>query len=194
MKPTRIPGFLELFNQLEKEFEEGFGKWENDFKATPGANVTGFSWGYEAHTGPDGVTKVREYRQPLGGKPEMREWTQKAGTPHVLPDPVPRLPSEKERTRTLEPVTDLIENTKDITLLAELPGVDKKDINLDLTEEKATISVDTPTKNYKKEILLQYKVKPKSAKARYKNGVLEVKLEKEEPQKAEDKRFRVNIG
>ncbi|RLF10715.1 MAG: Hsp20/alpha crystallin family protein, partial [Thermoprotei archaeon] len=40
------------------------------------------------------------------------------------------------------------------------------------------ISVDTERRKYYKEVKLPARVKPDTAKASYKNGVLEVKLEK----------------
>jgi len=72
----------------------------------------------------------------------------------------------------------------------EVPGVEKKDINLNATEDRLIISVDTPQRKYYKEVDLPAKVDPKSAKASYKNGVLEVVLKKAGEER---KGFKVQI-
>lgn len=74
------------------------------------------------------------------------------------------------------PLVDIFDENDKIKVIAELPGVDKKDIKLNLDEKKLTISVDTEERKYYKEVEL-----PSSAKAMtsgYKNGVLEVRLSK----------------
>lgn len=77
-----------------------------------------------------------------------------------------------------EPLVDIIEEDAEITIIAEIPGVTKDDINLETTETTVELSVNTPKRKYYKEILLPSKVNRDSAKARYKNGILEVKLVK----------------
>jgi HSP20 family protein len=51
--------------------------------------------------------------------------------------------------------------------------------------------VDTPQRRYYKEVKLPARVKPDTAKASYKNGVLEVKLEKVEKGKERGARIVV---
>jgi len=82
-----------------------------------------------------------------------------------------------------EPLVDVIETDGEIHVVAELPGVEKKDIKLHGTEDSLTISVDTPQRKYYKEVQLPAKVKVKEAKTEYKNGVLEVKLPKTKEKK-----------
>jgi len=77
-----------------------------------------------------------------------------------------------------EPLMDIMEEEKDMVIIAELPGVEKDDINLSTTEEHLTISVDTPQQKYRKELTLSARIDTKSSKATYKNGVLEVRLRK----------------
>jgi HSP20 family protein len=62
--------------------------------------------------------------------------------------------------------------------LAALPGIKKDDIELRVTETCLTVSVDAESFEWYDEFKLPAKVKPKSAWASYKNGVLEIKLEK----------------
>jgi HSP20 family protein len=91
----------------------------------------------------------------------------------------PRLDIREER----EPLVDIITTDDEVKICAELPGVEKKDIKLHGTEDTLTISVDTPERKYYKELELPGKVDPKSAKTRYKNGVLEVTLKKTKEKK-----------
>ncbi len=77
-----------------------------------------------------------------------------------------------------EPLIDLIEEEKEITIIAEIPGVTNSDIRLKTTETTLKLTVDTSKRKYKKEILLPSAIDPDSANARYKNGILEIKLEK----------------
>ncbi|MEM4647643.1 MAG: Hsp20 family protein, partial [Candidatus Nezhaarchaeales archaeon] len=68
-----------------------------------------------------------------------------------------------------------------IKVCAEIPGVNKEDIKVRLTDDnRLIISVDTPQKKYYKEVELPAKVNPERTKATYRNGVLEVVLEKVE--------------
>jgi len=101
------------------------------------------------------------------GKPIIREFG------NVQPSRVgPKIREERE------PLVDVIEEEKDVVVVAELPGVEKEGINLNVTEDHLTISVDTPERKYHKELSLPARVDSKSAQASYKNGVLEVRLKK----------------
>lgn len=96
-------------------------------------------------------------------------------------------PSKKEVTEEREPLVDIINKEKEIDVLAEMPGVNKEDIRLNATETSLSISVQTPERKYRKELRLPAEVDSKSAKASYKNGVLEVVLTKLKPSKEEKK-------
>jgi HSP20 family protein len=74
-----------------------------------------------------------------------------------------------------EPLTDVIESKDAVSVTAELPGVEKKDINLHVAERKITIKVAEGRK-YHKEIALPAAVVPDSAKATYKNGILDITI------------------
>jgi len=113
-----------------------------------------YVYGFSMSVGPDGKPVIREFGnvQPSQRGPKIRE----------------------ER----EPLVDAMEEDKDVVIVAELPGVEKDNINLHATEDHLTISVDTPERKYHKDLSLPAKVDPKSAQASYKNGVLEVRLKK----------------
>ena len=76
-----------------------------------------------------------------------------------------------------------MESNGEVKVIAELPGVEKKDIKLHGTETTLTISVDTPQRKYYKEVELPCEVDANSAKASYQNGVLDIELKKAKPKK-----------
>ena len=77
-----------------------------------------------------------------------------------------------------EPLVDVLDEEEEVIVVAELPGVEKEDINLHASEDELIISVDTPQRKYHKELPLPEEVDPKPVRASYKNGVLEVRLKK----------------
>ncbi len=85
----------------------------------------------------------------------------------------------------IEPFVDVINEPDVVKVIAELPGVNKEDIELHATEDHLTISAKRDRWRYYKEVDLPAKVKPETAKATYKNGVLEVVLEKVEKEPRE---------
>jgi HSP20 family protein len=119
-------------------------------------------------------TKVRRpyvygFSMSIGshGKPVIREFG------NVQPSRRgPKIRKERE------PLVDVIEEDKAVVIVAELPGVERNDINLHAIEDHLTVSVNTPNRKYRKELTLPARVDPKSASASYKNGVLEVRLKK----------------
>ena len=85
-----------------------------------------------------------------------------------------------------EPLVDVVEEDEDVIVVAELPGVERNDINLHTTYDELVISVDTPKRRFHKELRLPARVDPNSAQASYKNGVLEVRLKKILEEKGEE--------
>ena len=73
-----------------------------------------------------------------------------------------------------EPLADIIEGDKEVSITFEIPGVEKKDIDLNVTDDALEIMVNTPKKEYHNIFRLPCSVKPKTAETTYKNGVLDV--------------------
>jgi|YNPMSStandDraft_1061717.scaffolds.fasta_scaffold27024_1 HSP20 family protein len=98
------------------------------------------------------------------------------------------------------PKIDMKETDKEIIINAEIPGVDKKDINIDLNENILTISFERKQEKDEKDegwriiersygkfsrtITLPCIVKSNEAKATYKDGVLKIVLPKEKDSKS----------
>jgi HSP20 family protein len=78
----------------------------------------------------------------------------------------------------MEPITDVVEKYDSVSIVLELPGVRKEDIDLRTSADCVFIKVDTAFRKYLKDVRLSCKIRPESAQARYNNGVLEVSLKR----------------
>lgn len=149
-----FPGVFGDFERIEEMLEEmmrsGFEDIERIKEGKP------LVYGFNIRIGPDGKPIIQQFGNV---KPSIRG---------------PRVRDERE------PLVDVIEHERDVTVIAELPGVDKSRIRLSVAGEALTISVEG---EYYKQVELPAAVNQKSAKATYKNGVLEVVLEKSEKHK-----------
>ena len=154
-RKKKDPWFNEIHEELEKLgdlIDETMHKvFENSSDKTPVRRnrVKGFS----IKTDSNGKTKIREFNS---SQPWQKD--------EINDDP--------------KPLIDLIDDSETLVVLVALPGVKKDAIKLRVTENCLTISVDTAEFEWCDELKLPTKVKPKSAWASYKNGVLEVRLEK----------------
>lgn len=119
--------------------------------------------GFSIKIGPDGRPRIREFNanQPLDDEADFSD--------------------------DLEPLVDLIEKEGRLVVLVSLPGISKEEIDLRVTEGCLTVSVDAAEFEWYDEFKLPTKVRPKTARASYKNGVLEVSLEKLEKKVKDDR-------
>ena len=118
------------------------------------------------------------------GKPRFEEF----GNRHV------KLNKGKSRiSEDREPLTDVIEGKEDVSVTVELPGVEKEDIDLRVIEDELEITVDSPKRKYHKIVHLPVDVKPKTTKATYKNGILDVSVQRKKKKIDNDDGFKVNI-
>jgi HSP20 family molecular chaperone IbpA len=77
-----------------------------------------------------------------------------------------------------EPLVDVFEDPESVTIVTQLTGVDRSNVNLHATQDKLTISVDSPDRKHFREVGLPAKVDVGSSSSRLKNGVLEIRLKK----------------
>jgi HSP20 family protein len=86
----------------------------------------------------------------------------------------------------VEPLVDVIEEKDKVTVIAEVPGVDKDKIKIKVKDNKLIIRAEDKDRKYYKEIELPAEVKPETAKAKYRNGILEITFEKKKSEKEEE--------
>jgi HSP20 family protein len=120
--------------------------------------------------------------------------------------PTTRMGEEELNTGTFYPAVDIYEGEKEITLKAELPGIDKKDVQVEINDGVITlrgerkIEKENKKENYhrversygifNRSFTLPTTVDPGKVKANYKDGVLSVTL----PRKEEAKPKSIPVG
>jgi len=123
-----------------------------------------------------------------------------------------RKPSRLAKQKlTREPLVDISETKKDVTAKIELPGVDKKDIDLKVTENMLAVKAkkkqetkqekegffrhERSYQSFQRAFSLPTKVKASKAKAEFKDGLLKVTIPKVKPDKKKKKKKakKVNI-
>ena len=160
--------FKDIEGEIERMEEAMSRSFSEAMKRKPDEGGP-FVYGFSMRTTPEGKPVIREF----GNVPGIREGVEF---------------EEGER----EPLVDVIETDDEVTVIAELPGIEKKDVHLDVSEEDLSIKVDTPQRKYHKELPLPCEVKADTAKANYNNGVLEVKIKRKEKKK-EKKGVKVRV-
>ena len=78
-----------------------------------------------------------------------------------------------------EPMVDVFDEKDRILVIAELPGVAEKEIKIEVAGDILNLTASDKDRKYAKEILLPGRVRPDSVATSYKNGILEITLEKE---------------
>lgn len=78
------------------------------------------------------------------------------------------------RVPVYEQVVD--EARGELRVVLELPGIEKEDIRLDVSTEYLRLEASTGERKYRAHVRLKRAVEPRSASARFLNGVLEVNL------------------
>lgn len=153
-----------LMDDMRRMAEEMMKMFNN---AQPGKPIV---HGFKINIGPDGKPRIEDFGNKSVKSPE----------------------GESTISEEREPLTDIIEGEKEVAITVEIPGVDKDDINLKATEETLEITVDTPQRKYHKTVDLPCEVKPKTTKATYKSGVLDVSIKRRKKKDKEDG-YEVNI-
>ena len=90
-----------------------------------------------------------------------------------------------EVSESREPLVDIIEGKNAVTVVIELPGVEKSDIKVEIKESIIFVTTIN-SKNYYKEIPLTGKIIANSARARYNNGILEIIINKDNKSDSEN--------
>ena len=163
--------FDDEFDRLFKKMSRSFMNLDDifeDVKETGDIQRYGpFYYGYTMTIGPDGKPVVKEYGDVK---------------PSLLPT-----------SDTREPLVDTLvdEKEKVLKLVAEMPGVEKKDVKVVVDEKIVNIDAEHGEKKYHAKVPIKYKVDKDSAKASYKNGILELQFNLVEAEKPKGKTVEV---
>ena len=152
--------FDDEFDRLFKQMSSSFMNLDDVFEILKNTgNMSGpIFYGYTMTTGSDGKPVVNEYGNV---KPNM-------------------LPAQEKREPLIDTLVD--EKEKTLKVVAEMPGVEKSDVNVVVGADKVIhIDAERGEKKYDVKVPIKHKVDPEPPKATYKNGILELvfKLEDE---------------
>lgn len=155
-----------LWDEVNRNFQDVDEMIDRMFRTArtwaPSAEIIGpFTYGFSLTLGPDGRPIVQQF----GNVRPTTEGLVELGT--------------------REPFVDVIVDDKNdqLKLTAEMPGVQKDDVKVEANETNVTLRAERGDRRYFKEISLRVAIEPKSAKATYNNGILEVILKLKEPVK-----------
>jgi HSP20 family protein len=166
-----------LFEEMDREFAEAEDMLSRMFRTVrdiaPSAGTSAdfpYYYGYQINIGPDGRPRIREFGNV---KPAAKGLVEQSGVRQPLVDSV----------------LDEKENILKIT--AEMPGVNKEDIKLNVTDQYVAIHAEKEDKKYHADIPVNVDLDESSAKASYSNGILELKIKPKETSKARGKAIKI---
>ncbi len=175
------------FDRIFREFDEEFDQMRDYMNEVMRKSMRGelpspeeggpYVYGFTMRVGPEGKPQIHEF----GNLPELMRTGRLGGE---------RRPELSTTAR--EPLTDVIEENDYYSITMEMPGINKQDIELEVTENGMVVDVESGNRRYHKEITFDSQVKPDSGTATYNNGILEIRVEKEKPAKGKGKRLKID--
>ena len=139
----------------------------------------------------------QESRRFLAPFEEMERWFEEAFRRPFFSPWMPRFRfPELRELREFSPTVDIFEEGNDVVVKAELPGMGKDDIDVNVTDDVITISGEKKSEekiekkdyfrfersygSFSRSLTLPAETQTDKAKASFKNGVLEVRIPKTE--------------
>ncbi len=154
-----------IFKEFFKEFDEINGIFQR-FLHGELRDVEGpLYYGISMQVGPEGEPKITHFGNV---RPEI--------TGEIL-------------TGQKEPFSDVIinEKEKEAILTLEMPGVEKKDIEVHALDDQVEVKAKTTDRQYYKNMKLDAPIETDTVRATYNNGVLEIKAKLAMPAKKSTK-------
>jgi HSP20 family protein len=168
-----IRNILELMNRefadAESLFDKTFGALKEEIGNNK-ANLPYYYYGYQLHVGPDGIPHVKEFGnvKPLGRSQVQIGYKE------------PLIDTSVDKKR----------NTVRIT--AEMPGLTKQDIKVQVKGGLVSIHAEKGDKKYHTELPVEHLLDENSVKATYVNGILELNFKISEQPKTKRKEVKVD--
>ena len=174
--------FDQMRREMERVFQEQFADIDEtkvpkdlvrEYQTPEGDKVREVGplvYGYSMTVGPDGRPKVREFgniRSPTMGF---------ANKPLISGE--------------TEPLADVTTTDKDVKVVVEMPGIEKKDIKINAHDNTVEVfTINSAPRKYRKTIEVPSEADIETARSTYKNGILEITLNK----KAKPKGKQINV-
>jgi HSP20 family protein len=166
-----IRNILELMNREFADAESLFDKTFEALKEEIGNNKANLPYYYyQLHVGPDGIPHVKEFGnvKPLGRSQVQVGYKE------------PLIDTSVDKKR----------NTVRIT--AEMPGLTKQDIKVQVKGGLVSIHAEKGDKKYHTELPVEHLLDENSVKATYVNGILELNFKISEQPKTKRKEVKVD--
>jgi HSP20 family protein len=164
-----------ILEDIDAEFAEAENMLNRLFRTVREmgpSTITNFPYyyGYQITLGPDGKPKVREFGNV---RPSARGLIEQSGI--------------------REPLVDTAINEKEnaLTITAEMPGVTKQDIKVNVADGFVSIHAEQGEKKYHTDIPVNVQLDDASAKATYSNGILKLKIKLKEASKLKGREVKV---
>ncbi|NSL73616.1 MAG: Hsp20/alpha crystallin family protein [Thaumarchaeota archaeon] len=159
-----LDGFEEIFREFEHEMNDDLVNMINKIESEDRHRSEAFIYGYSINIDENGKAEINEFGN-IKSSSEGEE--------------------NLEVSESREPLVDIIEGKNAVTVVIELPGVEKSDIKVEIKESIIFVTTIN-SKNYYKEIPLTGKIIANSARARYNNGILEIIINKDNKSDSEN--------
>ena len=145
--------FDDQFEKTFRRLSSPFFSMGDVFDAPQGEILTHgpYYYGYQMTVGPD-------------GKPIVKEWG----------NTKPLTAISDSGIRDVHVDETINEKDRILKLVAEMPGIDKSDIQVNVADNIVSISAEHGERKYGTKFPLKYDVDGNSAKAKYTNGVLDL--------------------
>ncbi len=154
---------FDIFSDFEEMFEEMLREFE---RMGPGEHISGpFFYGFSINQRPGEEPEIREFGniRPERGRIEIGE---------------------------RKPLVDVFDTEKTVQIVAEMPGIEKEDVELNVEGRELEIKASRGDRKYHEFVELPADVDIDSARASYRNGVLDITLNKVEKKKG---RKKINV-
>jgi HSP20 family protein len=162
-----------IFEDADREFAEAEEMLNRMFRTvregSPAAAATSrlpYYYGYQINIGADGKPHIREFGNV---KPAAKGLIEQSGVREPLVD------------------TSIDEKNNQLTITAEMPGVSREDIKVNISDTYVTIQAERGDKKYHSDVPIDLAVEDVSAKAIYSNGILELKIKLKQAPKPKGK-------
>ncbi len=155
-----------FFDEFERQFEEMNELMSRVIQSTGKEPLV---YGFSLQVGPDGIPHIERFGN-------VTPMDVSAGVNAGVREPFTSSMIDKENN--------------ELRITAEMPGIQKEEIQVSATEDEVTINADSERK-YNKKLKTACPVDPDSAKAKYNNGILEVTFKLKEPLKPKGKKITI---
>jgi len=171
--------FRKIFDNIDREFSIAEEMLSRMFSTVREGNTqqlestSPYYYGYQISIGSDGIPHVREFGNGIG--------------------PTRRALVEHNENEIRQPFVDTSFNEKENTyvITAEMPGLTKEDIKVNVSQQTVTISAERAGKKYRTEIPFDVELDDTSARATYTNGIVELKIKTKQQPKHKSKEVKI---